>query len=45
MFVLDRCRRSYVAETPANCERNPKYLSYTFVKLKFHVMEKLTNGA
>ena len=44
-FIFDRCRRSWAAETPDKYERYWKYLSYTFVKSKFSVTEKLTNGA
>ena len=43
-FILDRCHRSWAVEAPDNYERDWKYLTYIFVKSKFPLMDKLTNG-
>ena len=44
-LILDRCRRSWAAETPGKYERDLNYLTYTFAKSKVPVMMILTNGA
>ena len=45
MFIFDRCQRSWAAETPDKYERDWKYITYTFAKSIFFVMEKLMNRA
>ena len=38
-------RPDYLHRTPGKYERDLRYLTYKFVKSKFPVIEKLTNGA
>ena len=44
-FLFDRCHRSWAAETPDKYEHGWKYLTYTFAKSKFPIIDKLTTGA
>ena len=44
-FILDRCNRSSVAETPDKYESDLKYSTYTFVKSNIPVTMELTNRA
>ena len=44
-FIFVRCHHSWAAETPGKYEHDWNYLTYTFVKSKFPVTEKLANGA
>ena len=44
-FIFGRCHRSWAAETPGKYEHDWNYLTYTYAKSKFPVMEKLANRA
>ena len=45
MFIIDRCHRSWAAETPVKYECDLKNLIGTFAWLKILLAEKLMNGA
>ena len=42
-FIFGKCHRIWAAKTPSNYEHDWNYLTYTFVKSKFPVTEKLAN--
>ena len=44
-FTLDRCHRSWAAETHGKYEGDWNYITYPFAKSKFPIMEKLMKGA
>ena len=44
MFIFDRCHHRWAAETPGKCERDLKYLTYTFAESKFPATERLTDS-